>query len=68
MTYLNRDGTLDKIVMNIYRKHDESYQGVGTKREDVTLYYGKEIKEIRRTIGKTGLYTANRFRCRNQSE
>uniref|UniRef100_UPI002FDF78B2 phage tail spike protein n=2 Tax=Muricomes intestini TaxID=1796634 RepID=UPI002FDF78B2 len=58
VTYLNRDGTLDKIVMNIYRKHDESYQGVGTKREDVTLYYGKEIKEIRRTIDKTGLYTA----------
>ena len=57
-THLNRDGTLDKIVLNIYRKHDDNNQGVGTRRKDVTLYYGKEIKEIRRTIDKTGLYTA----------
>ena len=57
-THLNRDGTLDKIVLNVYRKHDDSHQGVGTRRKDVTLYYGKEIKEIRRTVDKTGLYTA----------
>lgn len=60
MTHLNRDGTLGKIVLNVYRKHDDSHQGVGTNRKDVTLYYGKEIKEIRRTIDKTGLYTAIR--------
>jgi phage minor structural protein len=58
VTHLNKDGTLDKIVLNVYRKHDDSHQGVGTRRKDVTLYYGKEIKEIRRTIDKTGLYTA----------
>jgi phage minor structural protein len=58
VTHLNKDGTLDKIVLNVYRKHDDSHQGVGTRRKDVTLYYGKEIKEIRRTVDKTGLYTA----------
>lgn len=58
VTHLNRDGTLDKIVLNVYRKHDDNYQGVGTRRNDLTLYYGKEIKEIRRTVDKTGLYTA----------
>ena len=58
VTHLNRDGTLDKIVLNVYRKHDDNYQGVGTRRNDLTLYYGKEIREIRRTVDKTGLYTA----------
>lgn len=58
VTHLNRDGTLANIVLNVYRKHDGNYQGVGTRRNDLTLYYGKEIKEIHRTVDKTGLYTA----------
>lgn len=58
VTHLNRDGTLDKIVMNVYRKHDETHQGVGRNRTDITLYYGKQVKEVRRTVDKTGLYTA----------
>ena len=59
-TKLNRDGTLDKIVLNVYKAHSESNQGVGRRRNDVTLYYGKEIKSVRRTVDKTGLYTAIR--------
>lgn len=58
VTKLNRDGTLDEIVLNVYRKHDETHQGVGRNRTDITLYYGKQVKEIRRTVDKTGLYTA----------
>lgn len=58
VTHLNRDGTLEKIVLNTYRKHDTNNQGVGTRRNDTTLYYGKQIKEIRRTVDKTGVYTA----------
>jgi phage minor structural protein len=58
VTKLNRDGTLEKIVLNLYKAHDDDNQGVGTRRKDVTLYYGKEIKSVRRTVDKTGLYTA----------
>lgn len=58
VTHLNRDGTLDEIVLNVYRKHDETHQGVGKNRTDITLYYGKQVKEVRRTVDKTGLYTA----------
>lgn len=58
VTELNRDGTLKQIVLNVYKKHDDTHQGVGTRRQDVTLYYGKEIDGIRRTVDKTGLYNA----------
>ena len=58
VTELNRDGSLKRIVLNVYKKHDDMHQGVGTRRQDVTLYYGKEIDGIRRTVDKTGLYNA----------
>lgn len=57
-TRLNRDGSLDKIVLNVYKANDGSHQGVGTHRQDVTLYYGKSIDGVRRTIDKTELYSA----------
>ena len=57
-TKLNRDGSLEKMVLNVYKSHNESNQGVGRRRSDVTLYYGREIKSVRRTVDKTGLYTA----------
>jgi len=58
VTELNRDGSLNRIVLNVYKAHDAINQGVGTRRTDVTLYYGKEIESVRRTIDKTALYTA----------
>lgn len=58
VTVLARDGTVDKIVLNVYKEHDESNQGVGCRRTDRTLYYGKSVSEIRRTVDKTELYTA----------
>ena len=58
VTVLARDGSLEKIVLNVYKEHDEGNQGVGRRRSDVTLYYGREIKSVRRTVDKTGLYTA----------
>lgn len=58
VTSLNRDGTMEKITLNVYRQHDDTNQGVGTRRSDVTLYYGKEISSIRRTVDKAELYTA----------
>lgn len=58
VTELNRDGTLKRIVLNVYKANDEEYQGVGTRRQNVTLYYGKAIDGIRRTVDKTELYSA----------
>lgn len=57
-TILERDGTVKKMVLNVYKQHDDDNQGVGTRRADRTLYYGKSVNGIRRTIDKTGLYTA----------
>lgn len=58
VTELNRDGTLKRIVLNVYKANDEEHQGVGTRRQNVTLYYGKSIDGIRRTVDKTELYSA----------
>ncbi|WP_315523919.1 phage tail spike protein [Pseudoramibacter alactolyticus] len=60
VTMLNRDGTLKQITLNIYAAHDDNHQGVGTRRQDVTLYYGKNLSGVRRTVDKTELYTAIR--------
>ena len=62
VTELNRDGSLKHLVLNVYKKHDDDHQGVGTRRQDVTLYYGKSIKSVRRTVDKTELYSAIRPR------
>lgn len=56
-TELNRDGTLKRLVLNTYIAHDETHQGVGVRRNDVTLCYGKNLDSVRRTIDKTGLYS-----------
>ena len=58
VTELNRDGTLRQIVLNVYKANDGEHQGVGTRRQNVTLYYGKSIDGIRRTVDKTELYSA----------
>lgn len=57
-TKLNADGTIKAILVNVYRKHSDMNQGVGTRREDKTLYYGEELTSVRRTVDKTELYTA----------
>lgn len=57
-TKLNRDGTLNKIIVNVYHEHDDSHQGVGLKRSDVTLFYEKGHDGITRTIDKSELYSA----------
>lgn len=57
---LNRDGTLKQITLNLYQKHSETAQGVGTRRNDLTLFWRKNIDSITRTVDKTNLYTAIR--------
>ncbi|WP_460056254.1 phage tail spike protein, partial [Pseudolactococcus yaeyamensis] len=55
-TRLNSDGTLKSLVVNFYKKYDGEAQGVGTNRQDITLYYGKNIENVTRTVDKTGIY------------
>lgn len=59
VTDLNDDGTLKGISLNIYKANDgTSIQGVGTWRNDVTLYFGKNISGVRRTIDRTQIFNA----------
>lgn len=60
VTHLNRDGTLKEITLNTYIAHDDTHQGVGTRRNDVTLFYRKGLSNVRRTVDKSELYTAIR--------
>ncbi|AII12475.1 Hypothetical protein NCDO2118_0989 [Lactococcus lactis subsp. lactis NCDO 2118] len=57
ITHLNDDGTLDSIILNIYRANDGvNSQGVGTNRNDVSLNFGKNISGITRTGDTTNLF------------
>lgn len=57
ITHLNDDGTLDSIILNIYRANDGvNAQGVGTNRNDVSLNFGKNISGITRTGDTTNLF------------
>ena len=58
ITELNSDGTVRSLILNIYKKYDGVSQGVGAYRNDVTLYYGKNVDGITRTTDKTELYNA----------
>ena len=57
---LNDDYSLSKIVMNVYKEHSDSVQGIGTYRNDLTLHYGKNVIGITKTSDITELYTAIR--------
>lgn len=53
ITSLKNNGTLNELTLNIYPE-----TGVGEVREDVTLYYGQNIKGVSRTEDKTNLFNA----------
>ena len=55
---LNKDHSLKRLVMNVYREHGGEYQGIGQKRRDVTLRYGVNISGVKKTSDITELYTA----------
>lgn len=54
---LNRDYSLDKIILNIYKEHDTVNQGMGRIRDDVRLRYGIDIAGITRKADLSNLYT-----------
>lgn len=57
---LNQDYTLDKIVLNVYREHSDSYQGIGQRRDDQRYRYGHGIEGVTRKQDITELYTSIR--------
>lgn len=57
---LNDNYSLNKIVLNVYQEHSDTVQGVGVKRTDIILRYGKNVTGVTKTAEITGLYTAIR--------
>lgn len=54
---LNKDYSLRRLVMNVYKEHDGECQGIGRRRTDITLRYGKNVKGITKTSDITDLRT-----------
>ena len=57
---LNPDYSLNSIIVNAYRKHSDTDQGMGTDRTDMVLRYGRNVKGVTKTSDITELYTAIR--------
>lgn len=57
---MNDNYSLKEIVMNVYKEHTDDVQGIGVKRNDIVLRYGKNVTGITKTADITGLYTAIR--------
>lgn len=60
VTELNDDYSLGRIVLNVYREHDDSHQGMGQNRTGEVLHYGKEVTGITKKSDITELCTAIR--------
>ena len=60
VSQLNDNYSLKAIVMNVYKEHSDTIQGIGVNRNDITLRYGKNVTGITKTSDITGLYTAIR--------
>lgn len=65
VTQLNDDYSLKRVVLNIYRSHSDTTQGIGTDKRSTTLRYPSNIYGITKTSDITELYTAIRPTGRN---
>lgn len=61
VTELNNNGTLKRIVLNIYHEADSEHHGIGKVRGDVVLRYGNDVKGVQVTTDKTQLFNAGEF-------
>lgn len=59
-TILNDDYSLKQQIINIYKKHDESNQGIGQDKTATTLRVGKDLKVINRSVSLENFYSAIR--------
>lgn len=60
ITQLNDDYSLKNVVLNIYREHSDSAQGIGNDKRSTILRYPSNIYGITKTSDITDLYTAIR--------
>lgn len=60
VTELNDDYSLKNVVLNIYRAHSDSVQGIGNDKRSTILRYPNDIYRITKTSDITELYTAIR--------
>lgn len=61
ITNLNDDGTFEGITLNIYQANDGvGIQGVGIWRNDVILYFGKNVTGVRRNVDRTQIFNASK--------
>lgn len=60
ITELNDDYSLKDVTLNVYRKHSDSYQGLGSNRTGKILRYPNDIHSIVKTSDITELYTGIR--------
>lgn len=60
VTQLNDDYSLKNVVLNIYRAHSDSVQGMGTDKRSTILRYPNDVYGITKTSDITELYTAIR--------
>ena len=60
ITQLNDDYSLKNFVLNIYRAHSDSVQGMGTDKRSTTLRYPNDVYGITKTSDITELYTGIR--------
>ncbi len=59
VTKLKADSSLDSFILNIYKANDgKGAQGVGKRRSDILLQYGRNVKNITRTIDKAEIFNA----------
>lgn len=61
VTELNNNGTLKRIVLNIYHEADNEHHGIGKVRGDVVLRYGNDVKGVQVTTDKTQLFNTGIF-------
>lgn len=60
VTQLNDDYSLKNVVLNIYRAHSDSVQGMGSDKRSTILRYPNDVYGITKTSDITELYTAIR--------
>ncbi|WP_019299700.1 phage tail protein [Lactococcus garvieae] len=59
VTTLKRDGSLDNIILNIYKKNDgDNIQGVGQNRNDVILTFGENVTGVSRKVDKFQIFNS----------
>lgn len=60
VTQLNDDYSLKNVVLNIYRAHSDSVQGMGSDKRSTILRYPNDVYGITKTSDITELYTGIR--------